>query len=251
MASLSASKVDYGLMRRAVSAAQSILREADSSMVIDGKAGTYTLQIYQSAPLGLRNAVDNVMAALGVNGSIPQANKEYVAAKLDAVAAPAANSSKQNVFDLQVVPAITREARRRGLNPVNFITQLVLESGYGKSTPLKSDGSPSFNYGGIKWAAVKTREKALANTMEFMGGKPVAVKDAFAAFDSADEFASAYFNYLFNGPSSYRYKGQLELAKTPFEFGSVLQRGGYATDPKYAEKFAGVAASAAKRYSLA
>lgn len=243
--------LDSSVVRRAVAAAQSILREGNPSMLIDGKAGTYTLEAYKRASASDRKAVDGVMSALGVNGSLPQANKEYKQSKSDAAATPSANGSKQAVFDLQIVPAVTREARRRKLNPINFITQLVLESGYGKSTPLKADGSPSYNYAGIKWNSVKTPEKAWANTAEFLDGKNVMIKDAFAAFTSADEFAVAYFNYLFNGPSSYRYKGRLEVAKTPFEFGAVLQQGGYATDPKYAEKFAGIAASVAKRYSLA
>lgn len=250
--------VDLTVLRRAVSAAQAILTESTATMIIDGKAGTFTVQAYRTAPAVLKLSVDRLMAALGVVGSMEQAHKEYSVAKTSSSNTPGSDSSKQQVFDLQVVPAVTREARRRGLNPVNYITQLSLESGYGKSTPLRENGQPTFNYGGIKWDAAKTPEKAFAKTKEqTKSGVEYSINDSFAVFTSADDFAKQYFNYLFDGPSSYRYKrgykGSLGIqeAKTPYEFGTALQIGGYATDVKYGEKFASVATSVARKYSLA
>lgn len=236
--------------RRAVAAAQAVLKETDPSMIVDGKAGSFTLAVYKRSSSAVKAAVDTLMGALGVAGSIPAANLVYRTVADVARATPTQASSKRAVFDLQVVPAVTREARRRGLNPSNHIAQLALETGYGENTPLLANGQPSFNYGGIKWQSVRTPTKISAVTTEYKGGKPSRVVQDFAVFATADEFAKAYFNYLFTGPSAYRYKG-LEKAKTPFEFGSILQRGGYATDPRYAEKFADVAASVTRKYALA
>lgn len=242
---------DYGTLRRAVSAAQAILKEVDSSMLIDGKAGSYTLGVYSKAGKEIRTAVDNVMMALGVSGSLVQANREYTSAKASATAAPTDVGSKRSIFDLRVIPAVTREARKRGLNPVNFVTQLALESGYGAKTPLRADGTPTYNYGGIKWNSVKTKERASAKTNEGSGENVERITDTFAVFDSPEEFAVAYFYYLFNGPSSYRYKG-LEKANTPLEFGTILQNGGYAgKNREYASTFANAASSVARKYALA
>lgn len=251
--------IDLKVARRAVSAAQAILREQSPNMVVDGKPGTFTIQVYRNSPAVLKQAVDDVVTALGVTGTLERLHTEYTDVKAATREAPTADSSKQQIFDLQVVPALTREARRRGLPPVHFITQAALETGYGKSTPLRENGQPTYNYGGIKWEAVKTPEKAYAKTKEqTKAGKEYEIKDAFAVFASPSDFATQYFSYLFNGPSSYRYKKGykgispgIENAKDPYSFGSALQIGGYATDVNYATKFANSAASVARKYALA
>lgn len=234
--------------RRAVAAAQAVLKEVEPSMQIDGKAGTFTLTAYQKANPSLRDAVDRLMAALGAAGSIPAANQAYRSAVRVAVSAPTTASAKRTVFDLQVVPAVVREARRRGLNPSYNIAQLALETRYGEATPMLEDGTPSYNYGGIKWNTVRTPRKVTAMTSEYVNGKFVRVNQDFAVFATPEDFAQAYFGYLFT--KSKRYPG-LDKAKTGFEYGSILQKGGYATDPQYASKFASVVSSVEQRYSLA
>lgn len=239
--------VDIAKLRRATAAAQAILKEVEPTLIVDGKPGTFTFNAYQRAPSDLKQTVDSIMMALGVPG-LKKAQDEYKGAMSTSSGKASGNGSP--VFDLQVVPAIIREARRRNLNPINYLTQLVIESGYGKRTPILPDGSPSHNYGGIKWKSDKTARKVAANTREYIKGQYVNVVDDFAVYDTPDEFAKAYFNYLFSGPSAHRYKG-LENARTPFEHGAILQRGGYATDPNYANSFQNVASSVAKRYDLA
>lgn len=241
--------IDSAKLRRAVAAAQAILRETDPALIVDGKPGGYTKSVYDRAGSETKSAVDSVMAALGVTGSMTAAYNYYRQSIEAAVAKPVGDGARA-IFDLQIVPAITREARRRGLNPVNHITQLALETGYGKAMPVNDDGTPSYNAGGIKWDSVKTDSYVLANTREVVNGRSVATRAKFASFKTAEAFAAAYFDYLLNGPSAYRYKG-LTAAKTPLEFGSVLQKGGYATDPEYARKFASIANSVSAKYSLA
>lgn len=238
--------MDITKNRRATAVAQTVLRESTPSLIVDGKPGSFTVTAYQRADSAMRGDIDRLMASMGYPGSVRQLNEEYNSAKGSAVA----TGNDQSIFDLQVVPALVREARARGVNPIAAVTQVALETGYGKSTPKAEDGSPSYNYGGIKWQSVKTAKKAFARTQEVLGGKAVSLVDAFSVFNSPSEFAQAYFNYLLNGPSSYRYKG-LRDAKTPFEYGAILQKGGYATDPRYADKFAKLADSVSRRYDLA
>lgn len=240
--------IDVNALRRAVAAAQAVMKDTDPGLIVDGKPGTFTMSVYERSTSGIKTAVDSVMVALGIPGSMSEANRFYQDSIRSAMTRPSSDGNR-TIFDLQIVPAVTREARKRGLNPVNHITQLVLETGYGKSMPVLPNGSPSYNAGGLKWNSVKTEKFVNTDTYEYIRGVKTKVKDKFAAFNTAEEFAVAYFDYLLNGPSAYRYKG-LDSATTPLEFGSILQRGGYATDPKYAASFASTAASVGKRYSL-
>lgn len=231
--------------RRAASAAQAILSESDKDLVVDGKVGSYTIGVYRRSPIDLRNAVDSIVKSLGFPGGLESLYGMYQQAKL-------AGTGASTIFDLKVVPAIVREARRRGLNASFFLTQLCLESGYGKSTPMGDDGRPSLNFAGLKWNSVtpRTTRKATAGTTEFVRGNATKSIEVFAAFDTPDAFAKAYFAYLLEGPSSYRYVG-LTAASTGREFGDILQKGGYATDPQYAIKFANSVKTVERKYALA
>jgi hypothetical protein len=231
-------------VRRAVAAAQTLLREVDPKLVADGKAGTYTYGVYVKANADLRADVDRLLIALGAGKDMKGLRDDYMSQKTVALS----TGDKGSVFDLQVVPALIRKARLNGIDPWSVIAQVALESNWGKNTPVADDGGPSYNYAGLKWNSYKTPRQAHAKTGEVLGGKSVSINDSFAVFDTPDAFAAAYFEYLLNGPSAYRYVG-IRTAKTPYEYGAVLQKGGYATDPLYATKFAAVATSAERRYA--
>lgn len=147
-----------------------------------------------------------------------------------------------------VLEAVTAEAKKRGLDPTPYLAQVTLESGWGRNVPRLADGRSSLNYAGLKFNSVKQRvtERAKARTVEYDRGVALSVVDSFAVFNSLAEFAEVYFWYLFEGPSSYRYPGLDQADVT--SFGDILQKGGYATDPKYAEAIVGVAASVSRRY---
>lgn len=148
----------------------------------------------------------------------------------------------------EVLEAVTAEARKRGLDPTPYLAQVTLESGWGRNVPRLADGRSSLNYAGLKFESVKQRvtERANARTTEYDKGIALSVVDSFAVFNTLADFAEVYFWYLFEGPSSYRYPG-LDQADVN-SFGSILRKGGYATDPQYAQAIIGVAASVSRRY---
>jgi len=236
--------MDVTSARRASAAAQALLQETDRSLIIDGKFGTFTKKVFDRSPDGLKTAVESIVKSQGFPGGVSSLYSQYTTRK-------ATTSSGTDVFDLQVVPAVVREGKRRGVNPAFAIAQLVQETGWGKSTPLGDDGKPSFNYAGLKWNSVspRTTRFATARTGEVYAGKRATITDRFAAFDKPSEFALAYFDYLYSGPSAYRYPG-LKEAKTALEYGTILQKGGYATDPRYGKKIAAISASVERRYAL-
>jgi len=235
--------MDVTAARRASAAAQTILRESNPSLVIDGKFGSFTKATYDKADARTRADVDGVVRALGFPAGVESLYSQYKVAK--------STGSGQTVFDLQVVPAVVREARRRGLNPAFAIGQLALESGWGKAVPLTADGRSSNNFGGIKWATDQTSEFASSQTKEATkSGGLVSIVDRFAVYSNADEFAKAYFRYLYD--TSKHYPG-LAQAKTADAYAKILQDGGYAgkDNKQYAVQLVGVIRSAERRYDLA
>lgn len=233
--------------RRATSAAQAILREVEPGLIVDGRAGSYTRSVYDRADAEMREAIDKIVKALGAS-DMAQLFTEYANGKAAAVA----TGDSQGIFNLQVVPTVVRIARQRGYDPALMLTQLALESTWGKSAIPSGDGTPTYNYGGIKHATVRTAKVAYANTREFLNGKWVSVKEPFAHFDSAEAFVEAYIAYLENSKkgNSLRYPG-LFKAKSARQFGEILRAGGYATDPSYPEKVAGVYDRVKRTYALA
>lgn len=212
-------------------------------MIVDGKPGSFTRAAYEKASPQLQQAVDSVVSALGVQGGLPTLLAEYQTTKIT----PASYPEAQKVFDLQVVPAVIREARSSGLFVPGLVAQLALESNHGKSTPRGDDGKPSFNYAGIKWNTVKTSRVATAATREFENGAMVNKTERFAAFDTPTDFAKAYVGYLLG---SKRYK-DLPKATSAKEWFTVLKKGGYATDPEYVAKGVSVADRVTAKYALA
>lgn len=239
--------MDVTAARRASSAAQALLQETEKSLIIDGKFGAFTYKVFKLSKPELQAAVESIVTSLGFPGGVESLYAQYTSIK-----ATPSGSSGSSVFDLQIVPAMVREGKRRGVNPAFPIAQLVQESEWGKRSPLGNDGKPSLNFAGLKWNSVlpRTARKATSPTWEVVKGKRVSISADFAAFDTPSEFAKAYYDYVYSGPSSYRYPGLAE-AKTALQYGNILQKGGYATDPNYGDAIAKVAKSVERRYAIA
>ncbi len=149
--------------------------------------------------------------------------------------APAANASLQGQVDAFVdrMGASAQAASAASGVPAPLIlAQAALESGWGKREIRADDGTPSFNLFGIKahkgWkgATVET------TTTEYIDGEPQKVRAKFRAYASYEEAFTDYARFITRNP---RYANVLATAD-PAQAAHGLQRAGYATDPKYAEK---------------
>ncbi|ACM91132.1 P5 [Pseudomonas phage phi2954] len=217
-----------------VKVAQAVAALSSPGLKIDGIVGKATRAAVSSMPSSQKAATDKILQSAGI-GSLDSLLAEPAAATSDTFR--------------EVVLAVAREARKRGLNPAFYVAHIALETGWGRSVPKLPDGRSSYNYAGLKYAAVKTQVKGKTetNTLEYIKSLPKTVRDSFAVFASAGDFSRVYFWYLLDSPSAYRYPG-LKNAKTAQEFGDILQKGGYATDPAYAAKVASIASTAVARY---
>jgi len=216
-----------------VKVAQAVAALSNPGLKIDGIVGNKTREAISKMSASTKSATNSILKNAGI-GSLDSLLTEQATT----------NSSFGDV-----VKAVAAEARKRGVNPSYHLALMALETGWGRSVPKLPNGQSSNNYAGLKYASVKSQVKGKteAKTLEYLKGIPETVRDSFAVFASAGDFARVYFWYVFDSPSAYRYPG-LKNAKSVQEFGNILQKGGYATDPAYAAKIAAAAGTVVARY---
>lgn len=138
-------------------------------------------------------------------------------------------------FIEQIRPHATRAAQQLGVPAEAIMAQAALETGWGRHVPAHADGTPSFNFFGIKadssWDGARL-EKA---THEHLGGRMQKVTAAFRSYESVGDAFDDYANFLQSNP---RYADALRdgTGGDANGFARGLQDAGYATDPAYANK---------------
>lgn len=118
------------------------------------------------------------------------------------------------------------------MDPLYLDALATLETAGGRKTIKGPNGEDSFNLYNIKdfsGKGYRARDKAEGSN------------DAYRVYASADESKADLIGLL-----SRKYPAALE-AQSPQQFAEALKAGGYATDPKYVEKFVAVAGSLAGR----
>jgi flagellar protein FlgJ len=119
-----------------------------------------------------------------------------------------------------------------GIPAAFMVAQAAHESGWGRREIRHADGSPSHNLFGIKAGAGWSGPVAETTTTEVVDGVARKVTARFRAYASYAESFADYARLMRNSP---RYQAVRE-ADTADAFAHGLQRAGYATDPRYAEK---------------
>lgn len=127
-----------------------------------------------------------------------------------------------------------REAGEATGVPARFILgQAALESGWGKSEIRGPNGAQSFNLFGIKAGANWTGRTVSVTTTEYVDGQPRKQVEKFRAYGSYAEGFSDYARLIATNP---RYAAAVKPGNDAAGFAQGLARGGYATDPAYADK---------------
>jgi len=160
--------------------------------------------------------------------------------------ASAAGSSIQAAFVERLLPAAAAAERSTGIPAHFMVAQAALETGWGKSEPHRTDGSPSFNIFGIKAGAGWRGASVEAATTEVVAGVSQTRVERFRAYGSYQEAFQDYAALLAGNP---RYAAVLG-AQEPALFARGLQAAGYATDPLYAAKLERIIGSTTLRQAL-
>lgn len=122
--------------------------------------------------------------------------------------------------------------------PAHFMVgQAALETGWGRQAIRGADGADSHNLFGIKAGAGWKGRTVDIVTTEYVNGQPVRQVDTFRAYDS---YADAFRDYADLLRGNARYQGVIAQGGDAAGFAQGLQQAGYATDPAYARKLAGV-----------
>ena len=157
-----------------------------------------------------------------------------------AAGSAAIDDEQRRSFVREMLPHAEAAGRELGVDPRAVIAQAALETGWGTAQP--GGAGASNNYFGIKAGASWQGARVAADTTEFTHGVAGSERAQFRAYGSVAENMSDYVRLLRDNP---RYAAALNTGSDIHAFGSALQKGGYATDPGYAEKLAAVAAKLA------
>lgn len=140
-------------------------------------------------------------------------------------------------FVARIWPDARRAASELGVDPRALVAQAALETGWGKRLPTHADGSSANNLFGIKATGWRGRS-VTTGTHEYVAGVRRNESASFRAYDSIGESFNDYVRLL---KTNQRYAGALAAGTDVSGFARGLQRGGYATDPAYADKIAAIA----------
>ncbi len=154
---------------------------------------------------------------------------------------PAAAASQPPAdFVSRVWPHALEAAQTLGVQPQFIVGQAALESGWGKYEIRTPDGQPSHNLFGIKATGNWKGPSVEKSTVEYVNGVAVKTVEKFRVYASYTESFRDYANLL---RDNARYSGVIGQSDAR-AFAQGLQRGGYATDPAYADKLVSVIGSA-------
>lgn len=130
-----------------------------------------------------------------------------------------------------------KAASKIGINPAVMIAQSALETGWGKHIIKDKNGDSSFNLFNIKAHRDWDGEKAAQSTLEFEQGVAVRKVEPFRVYNNFSEAFDDFVGFL---KSNSRYQPALSNTGNSEQFLHNIQKAGYATDPKYAEKILGI-----------
>ncbi|MEO0422867.1 MAG: flagellar assembly peptidoglycan hydrolase FlgJ [Pseudomonadota bacterium] len=141
-------------------------------------------------------------------------------------------------FVSSLLPLARQAARRLGVSARGLLSQMALETGWGRHVPPTANGSSSNNLFGIKagtdWAGGRTT----LSTLEMDDGVLRKTIAQFRVYDSPAQSLEDYVRLLERNP---RYAEALGTGEDIGAFARGLQHGGYATDPAYAQKIESIA----------
>lgn len=135
-------------------------------------------------------------------------------------------------FVAYLKPYAEQAAAVLGMDTSILLAQSALETGWGRSIPRRPDGRSSFNLFGIKADRSWQGDSVAVGTLEYRDGVARREQARFRAYDSPAESFIDYVAFLRRNP---RYREALQ-SRTAEDFIRGLQRAGYATDPRYADK---------------
>ncbi|MDW5417379.1 glucosaminidase domain-containing protein [Iodobacter sp. CM08] len=153
---------------------------------------------------------------------------------------PAALDADKQAFIMEMLPYAREASAKLGVASDILLAHAALESGWGKAVINQANGQSAFNLFGIKAAGAWRGLRADVLTTEFENGAALKKIDQFRAYP---DYRSAFQDYTSFFSESKRFRPAMGSGNSAEAFTSALVKGGYATDPAYAEKLLKVVAT--------
>ena len=128
-----------------------------------------------------------------------------------------------------------------------LLAQAALETGWGKFLIHDTKGNNTFNIFNIKATGWQGKSVAV-NTLE---NKQGVTQQERANFRQYDDYAQSFADYVALIKNSARYKNALAAGNDSSAYAEALQKAGYATDPRYADKIKSLLTSDSIRAAVA
>jgi flagellar protein FlgJ len=145
-------------------------------------------------------------------------------------------------FLARLRPAAAAGAAELGVPAEALLAQAALETGWGRHVIAGRDGSSTHNLFNIKADSRWDGARVSKTTLEYRDGVPLKTRADFRSYRSFEESFTDYVAFIRGNP---RYRDALAAAQDPRAYLAELQKAGYATDPAYARKIAGIMGGAA------
>ncbi|MDO8206554.1 MAG: flagellar assembly peptidoglycan hydrolase FlgJ [Gallionella sp.] len=220
------------------------MMDSDQSRMFTGMLDQQLAQSMSSKGIGLADMLVKQLSRTGLTAPMPQvpgsqspvSGSQYSAPSTQTVPS-AYNATTQQDFVNKMLPSALQASAASGVPPQLILGQAALESGWGKREIAMPDGSNSYNLFGIKANAGWHGKVAEVMTTEYKDGVASKQVEKFRAYSSYAEAFKDYAGMLSNNP---RYANVMQQTDSPAGMAQALQKSGYATDPKYAEKLVSV-----------
>ena len=200
-----------------------------------GLADIMIRQLGSAANAATANEKITNQGAVNDQSSVDQA--PYTPASYVPTPAPAPHAQIPQDFVQHFAGVAAQVSNETGVPVHLMLGQAALESGWGKREIRTADGNTSHNLFGIKATGDWKGDVAEVVTTEYRDGVAKKQVAKFRAYDSYAEAFSDYARLLRDNP---RYAPVMEQRQNLADAAQALQRAGYATDPNYADKLAGV-----------
>jgi flagellar protein FlgJ len=194
--------------------------------------------VFKSVATEVADYIQNGDQGMGGARLTPEGSM-WRARGVQAAGAPdGASSPEQQAFLESIAPWAREAGDKLGVAPELVSAHAALESGWGQRPIKTAGGADSHNLFGIKAGDSWQGAVSEAATTEYVGGAALATRARFRAYPDQ---ASAFRDYASMLASNPRFRGALGAGANAQAFAEGLARGGYATDPAYADKLARVA----------
>ncbi len=203
-------------------------------------------QSFAGRPGGLSEVIARQLERqMGLDpGPIPKTETKPLVLQTPEQAARAARlprvPEKAAAFVQRHEQAAAAAERASGIPASFMLAQAGHESGWGRHQLRHPDGTSTHNLFGIKAGANWKGAVAEVTTTEFVNGEPRRLVQRFRAYANPAESFADYAALMKSQP---RYQAVLNAGHDARAFAEGLQRAGYATDPRYADKLSGAIAT--------